>query len=190
MTLVPRVSGAPYRRGNPDSGGESHSFTCNNGTAGETTMKAVSGRSQKTHLTAIWKPSITVQRHAPMAVALTLLLAWATLSGCRDGEGGPPYVEPKDADAAIMVHPIWGEEFNVFLDGQYLGKISSPQAFQVVSGQHILRAGSGSLAFAIRPGETLNMAIRETGRTRTVGDDLWRRPEDEAAGTEIRIFEP
>jgi hypothetical protein len=110
------------------------------------------------------------------------------LFGCRDGKKGPPYIEPEAANATIIVHPMWKAEFDVSLDGHFLGRISWLQPYNVLPGSHILSADGGSLKFTIRPGETLNIALRHTGGTYW-DEDLheWRT---EGGGTEIRIFEP
>jgi hypothetical protein len=123
------------------------------------------------------------------ALALTAaLIVSAVLGGCGDGKKSPEYLEPEGSDAVIVVHPMWNEEFDVSLDGQFLGRISWVQPYCVVSGRHILVADGGSLEFTIRPGQTLNVALRHTGGSYW-DEDLheWRT---EGGGTEVRIFEP
>ena len=78
------------------------------------------------------------------------------------------YVEPRDANATLVVHAEDGT-FDVFLDGKRLGRITWTQAYQVTAGQHVFRAQevllvacprrSADYLFPIAPGETVHLAV-------------------------------
>jgi len=162
-------------------------------------MKSICGRGERTCGTAIERPRGVAPRGTSILLAVLVLLLCAALGGCGNGERSPEYVEPKDADAAIVVHPIWGEQFNLFLDGQFLSKISWTQPYHVAPGSHMLGAselsevwGEGKISyldFSIQPGQTLHIAIRSKRQQDfDWGDDEW-----ETTGSpypEIRIFKP
>jgi len=104
------------------------------------------------------------------ALVVALLLS---LSGCGGSKDYEEYVAPPDANAQLVVHPEWGDTFDVFLNGKHLGRISWTQAYPISAGQHVFSAklprtlkkrGAGAeYAFTIAPGETLHLAVVRWG---------------------------
>jgi len=100
-------------------------------------------------------------------VALVSAILLIGLWGCRR-ESASEYSEPDDANATVVVHPreVDGGTWDVFLDGERLGRISWSQAYRVRSGQHVLSAArpnstlKGHIEFTIKPGQTFQFGIR------------------------------
>ncbi len=94
------------------------------------------------------------------------------LQGCGDGDYSE-YVEPPDANAQLVVHPDGDNTYDVFLDGDRLGRISWTQAYRIPAGQHVFGVSLASRitslsktiehVFEISPGETLHLAVVRWG---------------------------
>lgn len=69
---------------------------------------------------------------------LGILLALTLLSGCGSGDF-TSYNPPSSPEATIIVH-AQGAEWDVFLDGARLGRISWSQPYEVTSGTHVVSA--------------------------------------------------
>jgi len=100
------------------------------------------------------------------------------LCGCGNDDF-TPYEQLGHPNAQIIVHAR-STEWDIFLDGQHLGRISWTQPYEVSAGAHLLavqrargiatRADRAELSFQIEPGETVefDVFIDATGFSRLV----------------------
>ncbi len=96
----------------------------------------------------------------PRWIVLVILIL---LCGCGDDDF-VPYTPPGKPEAKIVIHAR-GAEWDAFLDGQHLGRISWTQSYDVSAGSHTLtvqrsqgiatRADRADLSFVIGRGETV-----------------------------------
>jgi hypothetical protein len=102
-----------------------------------------------------------------MAKLGILLFPLLFLTGCGDDDF-TPYGESTNPDATILVHAR-STDWDIFLDGEHLGRISWSQPYGIPSGAHVLgvqraggvptRADRAELPFSIQPGETIEFDV-------------------------------
>ncbi len=96
-------------------------------------------------------------------IGLVLLL----LTGCGQNDF-TPYAQSDSLEANIIVHAR-STDWDVFLDGQHLGRISWSEPYAVSAGSHVLtvqraggfasRADRAELSFAIEVGQTVEFDV-------------------------------
>lgn len=103
-----------------------------------------------------------------LTLALLVLAALLSSHGCGSARHYEDYIEPKGANAQIVVHTS-GDTYDVFLDEKLLGRISWTQPHRISAGKHVLRAKEAppylflpedaTFPFTIAPGETIHFRI-------------------------------
>jgi len=96
-----------------------------------------------------------------------ILLVLLFLCGCGRDDF-TPYEPSADSNAQIIVH-AHSTDWDIFLNGQHLGRISWSQPYAISAGGHVLgaqragglatRADRAEVSFTIQPGETLEFDV-------------------------------